>query len=95
VNTEPVHIGFGNIINMSKVIAMLSPKQQPIKRLIQEARNKGMLIDATHARKAKTAIFLDSGYIALAAISPEAIVGRLAASYGETDFKSEVDEEER
>ncbi len=95
MNTEPVHIGFGNIINMSRVIAMLSPKQQPIKRFIQEARNKGILVDATHARKAKAVIFLDSGQVVLAAISPEAIVGRLAASRGETDFKSEIDEEER
>jgi len=95
VNTEPVHIGFGNIINMSRVLAMLSPKQQPTKRLTQEARNKGMLIDATHARKAKAVIFLDTGYIVLAAISPEAIAGRLAASRGGPDFKSEIDEEER
>ena len=77
MSIEPVHIGFENIISMNRVIIMLSPKQQPIKRMIQEARNKGMLIDATHARKAKTAIFLDTGHIVLAAISAEAIARRL------------------
>ena len=77
MSIEPVHIGFDNIISMNRVIIMLSPKQQPIKRLIQEARNKGMLIDATHARKAKTAIILDTGHIVLAAISAEAIARRL------------------
>jgi len=77
MSIEPVHIGFENIISMNRVIIMLSPKQQPIKRLIQEARNKGMLIDATHARKAKTAIILDTGHIVLAAVSTEAIARRL------------------
>jgi len=72
---------------------MLSPNQQPIKRLTQEARNKGMLIDATHARKAKAVIFLDSGHMVLAAISPEAIAGRLAASRGASDFKLEESDE--
>ena len=76
MSIEPVHIGFDNIISMNRVVIMLSPKQQPIKRLIQEARNKGMLIDATHARKAKTAIILDTGHIVLAAISAEAIARR-------------------
>jgi regulator of extracellular matrix RemA (YlzA/DUF370 family) len=77
MSIEPVHIGFENIISMNRVIIMLSPKQQPIKRLIQEARSKGMLIDATHARKAKTALILDTGHIVLAAISTEALERRL------------------
>lgn len=95
MNTEPVHIGFDNIIAMNRVIAMLSPGQQPIKRLTQEARNKGMLIDATHARKARAVIVLDTGHVVLAAISPEAIAGRLAASRGGASFESPVQEEEK
>jgi len=95
MSTEPVHIGFDNIIAMNRVIAMLSPVQQPTKRLILEARKKGMLIDATHARKARAAMILDSGHIVLAAISPEAIAGRLAATLGEADFRPGVDEEEK
>ena len=93
--TELVHIGFDNIVAMNRVIAVLSPGQQPTKRLIREARDKGMLIDATHARKAKTAIVLDTGQIVLAAISPEAVARRLATSRGGTDFKSGTDEEEK
>jgi regulator of extracellular matrix RemA (YlzA/DUF370 family) len=93
MSTELVHIGFDNIIAMSRVITMLSPTQQPTKRLIQEARKKGMLIDATHARKAKAAVVMDTGHIVLAAISAETIARRLDASRGEASFKSEADEE--
>ena len=95
MSAEMVHIGFDNIIVMSRVIAMLSPTQQPTKRLIQEARNKGMLIDATHARKAKAAVVMDTGHIVLAAISAETIARRLDASRGEAGFKSESDEEQK
>jgi len=95
MSAELVHIGFDNIIAMSRVIAMLSPTQQPTKRLIQEARNKGMLIDATHARKAKAAVVMDTGHIVLAAISAETIARRLDASRGEASFKSGGDEEEK
>lgn len=95
MSTEPVHIGFDNVIAMNRVIAILSPRQQPIKRLMQEARNKGMLIDATHARRARAAIVLDTGHIVLAAVSPEAIAGRLAASRGGASFESPADEEEK
>lgn len=95
MSTEPVHIGFDNVIAMNRVIAILSPRQQPIKRLMQEARNKGMLIDATHARRARAAIVLDTGHIVLAAVSPEAIAGRLSASRGGASFESPADEEEK
>lgn len=95
MNTEPVHIGFDNIIAMNRVIAMMSPKQQPIKRLIREAGSKGMLVDATHARKVKAAIIMDTGHIILAAISPEAIARRAAVSHGDAGFKSATDEDER
>jgi regulator of extracellular matrix RemA (YlzA/DUF370 family) len=93
MSAELVHIGFDNIVSMKRVVAMLSPTQQPTKRLIQEARNKGMLIDATHARKAKAAVVMDTGHIVLAAISAETIARRLDASRGEASLKSEVDEE--
>jgi regulator of extracellular matrix RemA (YlzA/DUF370 family) len=92
MSLKPIHIGFDNIIFMNRVIAMLSPKQQPIKRLIQEARSKGVLIDATHARKAKCVIILDTGHIVIAAISAEAIMRRLSTIKEDDGLKGLTDE---
>ena len=64
---ELVHIGFGNILAMNRVIAIASPNSAPTKRIIQEARNKGQLIDMTSGRRTKAVIFTDSGHIVLAA----------------------------
>jgi regulator of extracellular matrix RemA (YlzA/DUF370 family) len=77
VNTELVHIGFENVIAMNRVLAVLAPNQQPVKRLMREAKDKGLLIDATHGRKVKAALVLDTGHVTLSAISPEAIGNRL------------------
>jgi len=77
---ELVHIGFGNILAMNRVIAIASPNSAPTKRIIQEARNKGLLIDMTNGRRTKAVIFADSGHIVLAALAPETITGRLMVS---------------
>ena len=77
MNTELVHIGFENVIAMNRVLAVLSPNQQPVKRLMREAKDKGLLIDATHGRKVKAVLVLDTGHVTLSAISPEAIGNRL------------------
>ena len=77
---ELVHIGFGNIVAMNRVIAMASPNSAPTKRTIQESRNKGQLIDMTNGRRTKVVIFIDSGHIILAALAPETIAGRRQAS---------------
>lgn len=74
--TELVHIGFENILAMNRVLALLSPNQQPVKRLMREAKSKDLLIDATHGRKIKAVIVLDTGHVTLAAVSPEAIANR-------------------
>lgn len=73
---ELVHIGFGNILAMNRVIAIGSPNSAPTKRTIQESRSKGQLIDMTNGRRTKAVIFTDSGHILLAALSPETITGR-------------------
>ena len=74
--TELVHIGFGNILAMNKVIAIASPNSAPTKRIVQEGRNKGLLIDMTNGRRTKAVIFTDSGHIILAALAPETISRR-------------------
>jgi len=77
MSTELVHIGFENILVMNRVLALFSPAQQPVKRLMREAKDKGLLLDATHGRKVKAVIMLDTGHVTLSAISPEAIGNRL------------------
>ena len=78
--TELVHIGFGNILAMNKVIAIASPNSAPTKRIIHEGREKGLLIDMTSGRRTKAVIFTDSGHIILAALAPETISSRLQLS---------------
>lgn len=81
--TELVHIGFGNILSMNRVIAIASPNSAPTKRTVQASKNKGWLIDMTNGRRTKAVIFTDSGHIILAALAPETITGR--SRIGKTD----------
>ena len=90
---ELVHIGFGNILAMNRVIAIASPNSAPTKRIIQEARNKGQLIDMTSGRRTKAVIFTDSGYIVLAALAPETITGRSQISRGGAIIKPELSDD--
>jgi len=87
--TELVHIGFGNILAMSRVIAIATPNSAPMKRTIQEVRNKGLLIDMTNGKRTKAVIITDSEHIILAALAPETIAGRLQASRGGSVLKPE------
>ena len=90
---ELIHIGFGNILAMNRVIAIASPNSAPTKRTIQEGRNKGLLVDMTNGRRTKAVIFTDSGHIVLAALSPETISGRLQVSRGGQMLKLEPGDE--
>ncbi len=72
-----INIGFGNMISMSRLIAIVSPESAPIKRLITDARAKGTLIDATYGRKTRAVIVMDSDHIVLTAIHPETVAGRV------------------
>jgi len=93
MSIEPVHIGFGNILAMNRVVAIVSPNSAPTKRTIQEGRNKGLLIDMTNGRRTKAVIITDSGHIILAALAPETIAGRLQASRAGSGLKLEpIDE---
>lgn len=80
MSMEAIHVGFGNILAVNRVIAIVSPNSAPTKRAIQEGRNKGLLIDMTNGRRTKAVIITDSGHIILAALAPETIAGRLQAS---------------
>jgi extracellular matrix regulatory protein A len=80
MGSELIHIGFGNVLAMNRVIAIASPCSSPIKRTILEGKNKGLLIDMTSGRKTKAVIFTDSEHIILAALAPETIASRLINS---------------
>lgn len=74
-----IHIGFGNIVNTSKIIAIVSPESAPVKRLVQSAREKGMAIDATQGRKTKSVLVMENSQVVLSALLPETIAGRVQA----------------
>jgi len=77
---ELIHVGFGNMVAMNRVVAMASPNSAPTKRTIQDSRGNGRLVDMTSGRRTKAVIFTDSGHIILAALAPETIAGRLQSS---------------
>lgn len=88
-----IHIGFGNIVNTAKIIAVVSPDSAPIKRLVQSAKEKGLAIDATQGRKTKSVLVMENSQVVLSALLPETIAGRVQSLRGETDGP-EGDEEE-
>ena len=93
MSTELVHIGFGNILAMNRVIAIASPNSAPTKRIIQEGRSKGLVIDMTNGRRTKSVIFTDSDHILLGALSPETISGRAQLTRGGSLLKVELGDE--
>ena len=84
---QSVHVGFGNILAVNRVIAIVSPNSAPTKRTIQEGRNKGLVIDMTNGRRTKAVIITDSGHIILAALAPETIAGRLQSTRDDLPLK--------
>lgn len=73
-----LNIGFGNMVSSSRIIAIVSPDSAPIKRLVQEAKDRGTIIDATYGRRTRTVIIMDSDHVVLSAVLPETVGGRLA-----------------
>lgn len=72
-----INIGFGNIVSANRIIAIVSPESAPIKRIVQEAKDSKMAIDATYGRRTRSVIIMDSGHIILSAVQPETIAGRV------------------
>lgn len=72
-----INIGFGNIVNANRIISIVSPESAPIKRIIQEARDRNILIDATYGRRTRAVIITDSDHVILSAVQPETVAQRL------------------
>ncbi|MDO8670404.1 MAG: DUF370 domain-containing protein [Dehalococcoidia bacterium] len=81
MNVQLVHVGFGNIVALNRVVAITSPDSAPIKRLIQEARTRNAVIDLTSGRKTKAVLVLDTGDVVLTALAPETIASRATAGH--------------
>ena len=82
-----INIGFGNLVSAQRLLAIVSPDSAPIKRLIQESRDRGMLIDATYGRKTAAVLIMDSDHVVLSALSTEKLAPRLGLTV--EDFKEE------
>ncbi len=72
-----MNIGFDNMVSVERIVAIVSPESAPVKRLVQEAKEAGKVIDVTHGRKTRSVVFTDSQYLLLSAIQPETLTGRL------------------
>ena len=90
---EVVHVGFDSYLVINRILAIASTNSTSIKRIIKEAENNKQLVDMTHGRKTRAAIFTDSNYIFLTSRAPEIIVGRLQASRGGSALLSGQDDE--
>lgn len=85
-----LNIGFGNVVNMDKVVAVVSPDAAPIKRLVQAAKESGRSVDATQGRKTKAVLITDGDMLVLSALQPETIAKRFGA-FSENEIKGEYD----
>ena len=73
-----INIGFGNMVSAERTLAIISPESAPVKRVIQDVREKGMLIDASFGRSTKAVIVMDSGHVILSALTPEVLSARMS-----------------
>ncbi|MFO7310462.1 MAG: DUF370 domain-containing protein [Bacillota bacterium] len=77
MDTRLINIGFGNVVAAHRIVAIVSPESAPIKRLVQEARDRGTLIDATYGRRTRAVIITDTAHVILSAVQPETVAQRL------------------
>ena len=85
-----INIGFGNIVSASRVVAIVGPDAAPVKRIIQDARERGLLIDATCGRRTRAVLVTDSQHIILSAVQPETIAHRLQSRETLTEEEEEA-----
>ncbi|MPL86242.1 hypothetical protein SDC9_32219 [bioreactor metagenome] len=86
-----INIGFGNIVAAHRIVTIIGPESAPIKRIIQEGKDKGMVIDATYGRRTRAVLVMDSGHVVLSAIQPETIANRLDQ---DDDIEEEIPKED-
>ena len=72
-----INIGFGNLVSQERLVAIVSPDSAPIKRMVQETRERGMLIDASFGRKTKSVLLMDTDHVLLSSVSPEILSARM------------------
>ncbi|HMM32536.1 MAG TPA: DUF370 domain-containing protein [Clostridia bacterium] len=77
MSAKLVNVGFGNIVSASRIISIVSPDSAPSKRIVQDARERGRLIDASHGRRTRAVIVMDSTHVVLSALQPETVAGRI------------------
>ena len=80
-----ISIGFGNVVAANRIVAIISPNSSPIKRLVQDARDKGTLVDATYGRRTRAVVITDSGHVILSALQHETIVNRVPGAMDPMD----------
>ena len=88
-----INIGFGNLAAANRIMAIISPESAPVKRIVQESRDRGQLIDATYGRKTRAVLIMDTGQIILSAVQPETISHRLLTKDIVSAESEELDEE--
>lgn len=86
-----VNIGFGNLVSAERLLTVVSPDSAPVKRLIQEAKERAMLIDASFGRKTRSVLVMDTDHVILSAIQPETVAKRLNEKDGGIDQEETVD----
>ena len=86
-----INIGFGNLISSERLVAIVSPDSAPIKRMVQESRERGMLIDATYGRKTASIFIMDSDHVILSAVQPETVANRVDS---EEDGQEDMEDDE-
>lgn len=86
-----LNIGFGNMVSVSRMVAIVSPESAPIKRIVQDVRERGDLIDATYGRRTRSVIIMDSGHVILSALQPETLSTRMPR---DTDDTAEREKEQ-
>ena len=89
-----INIGFGNLVSASRLIAIVSPESAPIKRIIQDVRERGELIDATYGRRTRAVIIMDSDHVVLSAVQPSTVAHRINARGSAASADDTMDEEE-